>query len=294
MDVKGLLHLITDFYLISLAVGINVELQSYNYPAYYFRVAHRTHGGNVTIAQDARPDIFNMRIPGLCNQSDTVSFSTTASNKYLRHRNWQLFAESNDGSDLFANDACFRLHVDKWFPGHAAFESINFPGRYLRHTQFRLELHSYTSTLLFEMDASFRVLEPKCMKFKSYNIQTRYIGLTNSDAYISTIPKLWLLIRPGLSGHNGSVSFRSCYNATNYLRHVEYLLYNQNYEESRVYKLDATFTERDRFFSGTTAYESVNLPNYFVRHAGYRLRIDSYDVQNLFKQDASFYEVLVP
>ena len=49
------------------------------------------------------------------------------------------------------------------------------------------------------------------------------------------------------------------YNARQYLHHRKGLLYNDNFENTRLFKLDAaTFTERKQFYPGTIAYESVN------------------------------------
>ena len=65
------------------------------------------------------------------------------------------------------------------------------------------------------------------------------------------------------SYHNNNIqgsllSFRSCYNARQYLRHRKGLIYNDNFENTHLFKLDATFTERKQFYPGTIAYESVN------------------------------------
>ena len=45
---------------------------------------------------------------------------------------------------------CFYLREDKWFPGHAAFESVSFSGRFVCHHYLRLKLHSYISRTIFE------------------------------------------------------------------------------------------------------------------------------------------------
>lgn len=98
-------------------------------------------------------------------------------------------------------------------------------------------------------------------------------------------------VRPGLSGHSGSVSFRYCNNTTKYLRHSNFEMFNEVYDNSRLFELDSTFIEHDGFFPGTTSYESVNLQNRYIRHSYSRLRLDTYSDAQLFKQDASFYEV---
>ena len=87
------------------------------------------------------------------------------------------------------------------------------------------------------------------------------------------------------------MSFRACHNAKKYLRHKQFELYSETYDTSQLYKLDATFTERYRFFEGTTAFESVNFPNRFIRHQNFRLKLHVYDATSLYKKDASFYEI---
>ena len=294
-----LLCIVASYCIVSQAVSVNVELQSYNYPTFYVKTAHRLHGGRVTIANNAQPQIWNMITPGLCNIAGTVSFSISASTSntaYMRHSNSLLSAKTNDGSDSFASNACFYVHSDKWFPGHAAFESVNTPGHFIRHNYLRLKLHSYSSTTIFEKDASFRILDPTCKRFRSYNYPSYYFGLNGRSAYILNQKphELWVPVRPGLSGHIGSVSFRSCYNAKKYLRHSFFVIYSDSYDSSSIFKLDATFTEREIFFYGTTAYESVNYPNHFIRHRNSRLHLDAYDAAAIYKKDASFYEKDAP
>ena len=209
---------------------------------------------------------------------------------YLRHRGFLLYADSFQESTLFRNDACFYLWKSKWFPGHDAFESVNFRGRFIRHQGFRLKLHPYDSVALFEKDASFHVLQPICHKMQSRNFPSYNFGLNGDAAYIKeNSDDRFVLISPGLTGHAQSVSFRSCSDATKFLRHRGYLLYEDSYSSPVVYKKDATFTvRRDKWFDGYEAFESVNFPEYFIRHQGYRLKISAYDGIQLYKNDASF------
>jgi len=203
-----------------------------------------------------------------------------------------LYEDSFTDTNLYRKDACFFYWQDKWFPGHDAFESFNYPGRFIRHSGYRLHLHQYEGVALFEMDASFRIVEHICHKFQSFNFPTHFFGLTGNAAYIKQDENsTWVVISPGLTGHVGSVSFRSCCNARNYLRHSHYLLWEHPYQGSALYKKDATFTVRkDKYFRSYDAYESVNFPGYFIRHQGYRLKISSYDGTQLYKRDASFLE----
>ena len=42
-------------------------------------------------------------------------------------------------SSTFANSACFYIRQDKWFPGHAAIESVKSPGHFFRHQGLQLK-----------------------------------------------------------------------------------------------------------------------------------------------------------
>ena len=269
------------------------QLQSYNLPDYYIQTADSIHGGAVTLERQIQPQVWEIVTPGLCNTKGTASIriALKGSKVYLRYRNGLVYAESNDHSSSFAHSACFYIRHDKWFPGHAAFESVDSPGYFIRHQFLELKLHQYESTALFEMDASFRVLIPECKKIQSYNYPTKYFGVTGREVHLLVSPKLWIPLRPGLAGHEGSVSFRSCHDARKYLHHTGFLLYNDDFVNTQLFKLDATFTERERFYPGTTAYESVNYPNYFIRHQFFRLRLHTYSAAPLYKKDVSFFEV---
>ena len=208
----------------------------------------------------------------------------------MRHRGFLLYTDPLQETVLFRNDACFYLRNNKWFPGHDAFESVNYPGRFIRHQGYRLKLHPYENAVLFEKDASFRIIEPICHSVQSRNFPSYYFGLNGNEAYIkANSDDRFVLISPGLTGHAQSVSFRSCSDATKYLRHRGYNLYEDPYSSAVLFKKDATFTIReDKWFNGFDAFESVNFPGHFIRHQNYRLKISSYDGSELYKNDASF------
>ncbi|WP_214104513.1 alpha-L-arabinofuranosidase B [Acrocarpospora catenulata] len=65
--------------------------------------------------------------------SSCVSFeSRNYPNSFLRHRNYQLYRQANDGTALFASDATFCPQTGLNGQG-ASFASYNFPTRFLRH-----------------------------------------------------------------------------------------------------------------------------------------------------------------
>ena len=65
--------------------------------------------------------------------SACVSFeSKNYPGDYLRHQNFQLYRQHNDGSSLFAADATFCPQAGKSGQG-TSLASYNYPTRYIRH-----------------------------------------------------------------------------------------------------------------------------------------------------------------
>ncbi len=102
-------------------------------------------------------------------------------------------------------------------------------------------------------------------------------------------PKQWKLVSPGLCGHQGTISFQSATNANNYLRHRNFLIYEDPFTNTHLYKNDACFHRRNgKYFFGFDAFESVNYPGRFIRHQHYRLKLHAHEDAALFMKDASF------
>ncbi|MGW7302686.1 AbfB domain-containing protein [Streptomyces sp. NPDC054829] len=99
------------------------------------------------------PDTYTLR-KGLAKPS-CYSFAT-ADGRYLRHRDFVLRAERNDGSGLFAQDATFCAR-DAAHAGAVMLESVNYPGRFLRHKNFQLRLDPHQSSELYLADSAFRL-----------------------------------------------------------------------------------------------------------------------------------------
>ncbi|WP_410673325.1 alpha-L-arabinofuranosidase B [Amycolatopsis sp. cmx-4-68] len=69
---------------------------------------------------------------GLGNSSCVSFESRNASGQYLRHQNYQLYLQANDGSALFAQDATFCPEAGRNGQG-ASLRSLNYTDRYVRH-----------------------------------------------------------------------------------------------------------------------------------------------------------------
>jgi hypothetical protein len=90
-------------------------------------LAPLTAGSSGTDKQDATW----VETAGLANPSCVSFESINRPGSYLRHQNFQLHLQPNDGSSLFSQDATFCQ-----LPGNSgqgvSFQSVNFPTRYLR------------------------------------------------------------------------------------------------------------------------------------------------------------------
>jgi len=94
---------------------------------------------------------------------------------------------------------------------------------------------------------------------------------------------------PGISGVPGTVSFESLARPGHFLRHSNYLMWLHKYQNTDLYKKDASFYPRyNKYFPGFVSYESVNYPGLFIRHQNHRLMISKDDGSALFRDDASW------
>lgn len=102
---------------------------------------------------------------GLANPSCVSFESRTIPGSFIRHQNFQLFRQPNDGSALFQNDATFCP-----VPGNSgqgtSFMSVNFPTRFIRHFNFTGFIasdggtNSFDSATLWPDDTSWVVSAP--------------------------------------------------------------------------------------------------------------------------------------
>jgi Alpha-L-arabinofuranosidase B (ABFB) domain/Glycosyl hydrolases family 43 len=105
---------------------------------------------NVTNLADSQFRI----VPGLAG-SGTVSLeSTNFPGYYLRHRNFEVWVERNDGSQLFRGDASFLRRAGLADAAAVSFEASNLAGRYLRQSQSLLYVQA-VSDATARSDATF-------------------------------------------------------------------------------------------------------------------------------------------
>jgi hypothetical protein len=94
-------------------------------------------------------------VPGL---ADPKGYSVVDANgRYLRHRDFRIRFDANDGTALFRQDATF--HAKPGSPnGSVTLESLNYPGRVIRHRNRRLWLDPRQNTANFRMNSSFTAM----------------------------------------------------------------------------------------------------------------------------------------
>ncbi|MFD4557368.1 AbfB domain-containing protein [Streptomyces sp. NPDC058469] len=132
------------------------SVRSVNYPDRYWQVSGDFVKLNPVSSAAARRAATFKLVKGLANSS-CYSF-TTANGTYLRHRNFILRAERNDGSPVFKQDATFCPRPSP-YSGAVMLESVNYPGRFLRHQNFQLRLDRYQDSTLYRSDSAFRLVD---------------------------------------------------------------------------------------------------------------------------------------
>ncbi|WP_172638757.1 AbfB domain-containing protein [Streptomyces tailanensis] len=132
------------------------SLRSVNYPDRYW---HYRSGGiqldqvSSHSGSETREDSSFKLVSGLANSS-CYSFRM-ADGRYVRHQSFVLRAASNDGSNLFKQDATFCPR--SYTSGTVMLESVNYPGYFVRHRNFQLRLDRYDHNRLYLADSTFQL-----------------------------------------------------------------------------------------------------------------------------------------
>ncbi|MEV6052574.1 AbfB domain-containing protein [Streptomyces sp. NPDC052107] len=132
------------------------SVRSVNYPDRYWHISgDYVRLDPVTSPADRRAATFTV-VKSLA-ESRCYSFAT-ADGGYLRHQNFLLRAEHDDGAPLFRQDVTFCPRRSS-FGGAVMLESVNYPGRFLRHQNLRLRLDPYQNTDLYRADSAFLLVD---------------------------------------------------------------------------------------------------------------------------------------
>ncbi|MFE4581831.1 AbfB domain-containing protein [Streptomyces chartreusis] len=133
------------------------SVRSVNYPARYWHMSDGRVGLDQVPGSESREDSTFKQVKGLADSS-CYSFATR-DGQYLRHRNFVLRPEHNDGSALFTQDATFCPRTSAYSSGATMLESVNYPGYFLRHKNFVVRLERYDHSSLYLADSSFRLVD---------------------------------------------------------------------------------------------------------------------------------------
>ena len=132
------------------------SLRSVNYPDRFWHVSGDFVKLDPLGGSESRQDSTFKQVKGLADSS-CYSF-VTHDGTYLRHRNFLLRDEPNDGSYLFQQDATFCPRASA-YSGAVMLESVNYPGRFLRHQNFQLKLDPFQNSSLYLADSAFRLVD---------------------------------------------------------------------------------------------------------------------------------------
>jgi hypothetical protein len=125
--------------------------------------------------------------------------------RFICDRNYQLWIDPNDGSDLFKLHATFQQQSGLADGAMVSFESVNFTGNFIRHKNYQLWIEPNDGSDLFRQDATFR----------------QQSGLADGTL----------------------VSFESVNNPGYFIRHKNYQLWIDPNDGSELFKQDATFRQ---------------------------------------------------
>ncbi|TRX21666.1 T9SS type A sorting domain-containing protein [Flavobacterium franklandianum] len=118
-----------DMYYLHPPSGYAV-FEAYNVAGIFIRHQEgKAHMDNIIEPLD---DAYWKVVPGLAGVGISLQ-SLNSPDKYLRHSNAQMMLQSNDGSQVFKEDATFYLRSGLSNSSRVSFESFNFPGRFIRH-----------------------------------------------------------------------------------------------------------------------------------------------------------------
>ncbi|MBT2288417.1 AbfB domain-containing protein [Paenibacillus albidus] len=135
--------------------GANNRIQSYNFQNMYVR--HQNSAGRIDANVSPVADSQWKIVPGLADPTYISFESVNYPGYYLRHSDYNIVSNQNDGTSSFAKDATFRqvtgLADSEW----SSFQSYNYPDRYIRHSNNVLYIQTI-STTLDKADATFKLV----------------------------------------------------------------------------------------------------------------------------------------
>ncbi|WP_334523112.1 family 43 glycosylhydrolase [Streptomyces sp. B21-105] len=137
------------------------SLQSVNFPGRYAAVRSDNLGYVDPVTVASTPAVKQSAtftvVPGLADPT-CYSFRDSAG-RYLRHMDFRIRADANNGTAVFTKDATYCARPGS-VAGSVSLESYNYPGRYLRHYNYELRMDTFQNTATFRADSSFKAVTP--------------------------------------------------------------------------------------------------------------------------------------
>jgi GH43 family beta-xylosidase len=119
-----------------------VRLRSHDLPDRFVR--HYDHRARLDSGVNPLADSQFRIVTGLAGTGTVSLESVNFPGYFLRHRDYQLWVERNDGGAVFRGDASFTQRSGLAGGSGVSFESQNVPGRYVRHVDGLLSLQTVT------------------------------------------------------------------------------------------------------------------------------------------------------
>ncbi|MZI94519.1 family 43 glycosylhydrolase [Vibrio sp. CAIM 722] len=129
-----------------------VQIEPLNYPDTV--LSYRANGVWLESSPEPVTSSEFHAVPGLADGSGVSFASVKFPGYYLRHRNFALYLEYDNGSDTFTEDATFYRRKGLADDSDVSYESYNYPGYYIRHQYYQLKLDS-ESDISDNSDATF-------------------------------------------------------------------------------------------------------------------------------------------
>jgi alpha-L-arabinofuranosidase B-like protein/glycosyl hydrolase family 2 len=240
-------------------------------PGYTDRFLRHADGlARTDVVNDASSDVAKQDAtfwarPGLSNAACLSFESRDFPGRFLRHSNFRVRNDPNDGSAGFAGDATFCAREGA---GGSQLESAGLPGYFLRH---------YNEAVYVARSGGPNPWDG-AGGFAADTTWAASTGLWRSGADLPLDQaRSFRVTTPGYTDR--------------YLRHTDGLARTDVVTDTSaaVLKSDATFVVR-RGLADPTCYslESRNYPGRFLRHADFRVRLAANENTDLYRKDATF------
>jgi hypothetical protein len=155
-----------------LSPGTLISIEATTACCRSFSIAHDRDDHEIVITQvmqgsslATRADATWIVRPGLADGSCVSFESADVPGEYLRHQDFELFLDPDDGSARFAYDATFCIRPGNSGEGYS-FESYDHPSTFIRHFDYFVFTASdggqfpWDASTLWHHDTSWTIIQP--------------------------------------------------------------------------------------------------------------------------------------